>query len=201
MAIKKEKSDNEKETGRLPYGLVGRVILGSIATAGFLSVALVAPNIFQAVNALKKQHKGLYRRYQSLAYARLAVKRLVEQKRIIVFQKDGVMMMRLTDKGRQELLKYQLKEKSLEKWHWDKKWRMLIFDIAEEKRNARDRMRIDMQSFGFVRLQDSVWVYPYECEQVVTLLKAQYKIGKEMLYIVAGEIEDDEWLRKKFDLK
>lgn len=191
----------KKETSRLPYGLIGKIILGTIGTAGVLSIALVAPNIFQAVHALRKQYDGVHRRYQSPAYARKAVERLADRKMIRVFQKGGETTMSLTDKGKRELLKYQLKEKSLEKWHWDGQWRMLIFDIEEKRRYARDQVRDAMQSFGFVRLQDSVWVYPYECEQIMTLLKAQYAIGKEMLYIVAGEIEDDGWIRKKFGLK
>lgn len=186
---------------KLPYGLIGRVVLGTVAAAGILSIALVAPNIFQAVHILKKRHDGAYRRYQSPAYARKAVQRLADQKMLVVFQKEGETVMRLTDKGTRELLRYQLKEKSLEKWRWDKKWRLLIFDIEEKERLARDRLRLDMQSFGLVKLQDSVWVYPYECERVVALLKAQYRLGKELLYIVAGEIEDDGWLKKKFDLK
>ena len=120
---------------------------------------------------------------------------------VLELQKEGVPMIRLTEKGRRELLKYQLKEKSLKKQRWDKKWRIFIFDIEEKRRYARDRMRGDMQAFGFVRLQDSVWVYPYAYEQIVTLLKAQYKIGKEMLYIVAEEVEDEGWLKKKFKLE
>ncbi len=58
-----------------------------------------------------------------------------------------------------------------------------------------------MRSFGFVKLQESVWVYPYECERVIALLKAQYKMGKELVYIVAGEIENNDWLKKEFGLK
>lgn len=202
-AGKKERTEKKSIIKKLPYGLIARVVLGAVGAVGILSIALVAPNIFQAVYILKKRHGngGLHRRYQSLAYARKAVQRLVDKKMLVVFQKDGEMVMRLTDKGTRELLRYKLKEKSLEKWHWDKKWRLLIFDIEEKERLARDRLRLDMQAFGFVRLQDSAWVYPYECEQVVALLKAQYRFGKELLYIVAGEIENDEWLKKKFDLK
>lgn len=198
----RQEAKPQKEKMRLPYGLIGRVVLGAVGAVGILSIALAAPNIFQAVHILKKRHGGgLYRRYQSPAYARKIVERLADQKMIAVFQKDGETVMRLTDKGTRELLRYQLKEKSLEKWHWDKKWRLLIFDIEEKRRFARDRIRENMQSFGFVKLQDSVWVYPYECEHIVTLLKAEYKIGKELLYIVAGEIENDGWLKKKFSLK
>lgn len=185
---------------RLPYGAIGRALLGTVAVAGVLAIALAAPNIFQAVAVFEKLGRRDYRRYHTPAYARKVVKNLVQKKLVRVFEKNGEMMMCLTEKGERELLLYKLREKSLKKWRWDKKWRLVIFDIAEKKRYARDRVRQDMQSFGFMRLQDSVWAYPYECEQVVTLLKAQYKVGKELVYIVAGEIEGDEILKKKFGL-
>jgi len=57
-----------------------------------------------------------------------------------------------------------------------------------------------LQNVGCVRLQNSVWVYPYDCEEVVELLKANYKIGEELLYIIAEKIEGDQWLKKYFKL-
>ena len=53
---------------------------------------------------------------------------------------------------------------------------------------------------GFLRLKDSVWVYPYDCEDLVTLMKADFKIGKDILYIIAETIENDSWLKKEFGL-
>jgi DNA-binding transcriptional regulator PaaX len=119
--------------------------------------------------------------------------------RIVV--KNGETRAYLTDKGQQELLKYQLREKRIKSGRWDKKWRIVIFDIAEKRRSARDRIRIDMKVFGFEKLQDSVWVYPYECEEVISLLKTRYKAGKELVYIVASDIENDMRLRKTFQLE
>ena len=120
---------------------------------------------------------------------------------ICIFERNGETVIRLTEKGAQELLRYQMREKNLEKRSWDRKWRVIIFDIEEKRRYARDRIRQEMQSFGFVKMQESVWVYPHECEQIVALLKAKYKIGKELVYITAGDIENDEWLRKEFRLE
>ena len=57
-----------------------------------------------------------------------------------------------------------------------------------------------MRAAGFLRLQDSVWVYPYDCEDFVALLKADLRLGREMLYIIAEKIENDGWLRQEFNL-
>jgi len=199
-----KKTENKKEASRIPpisYGDVGRVLLGTVAVAGVLTVALAAPGIFQAVKWFRQYEKMIAHRYQTPSYVRKTLRGLARRGMVrIVERQKGEMEVRLTDKGEQELLKYTLREKLLKKHAWDKKWRIVVFDIEEKRRVVRNRVRIIMQSFGFEKLQDSVWVYPYECEEVVTLLKAQYKVGKELVYIVAGDIENDAWLRKKFDL-
>ncbi len=102
-------------------------------------------------------------------------------------------------------------EKILERWRradfklikpkrWDHKWRMVIFDIPERKKRTRDQVREILTAAGFKRLQNSVWIYPYDCEDIIGLLKTDYDIGKEMLYIIADQIENDKYLRMDFDL-
>ena len=53
---------------------------------------------------------------------------------------------------------------------------------------------------GLLRLQDSVWVYPYDCEDIVTLLKTDFGIGKHLLYLIVDELENDKNLREDFNL-
>ena len=83
---------------------------------------------------------------------------------------------------------------------WDKKWRIIVFDIPERKKKIRDEVRLILTNAGFQRLQDSVWVYPYDCEDVIGLLKMDYGIGRDMLYIIADQIENDKYLRMDFGL-
>jgi len=52
-----------------------------------------------------------------------------------------------------------------------------------------------------MRLQNSVWVYPYDCEDLITLLKADFEIGKEVLYVIADKIENEKVLLKDFGLE
>ena len=77
---------------------------------------------------------------------------------------------------------------------------MIVFDVPERRRRIRTRLRAFMNEIGFVRLQDSVWVYPYDCEDFITLLKAELKIGKDVLYAIADTIEYDRGIRKHFRL-
>lgn len=172
---------------------VQEILLGLIGAAGMVTLALLAPNAIQVLRILKKNN----RHYRSPKYINETVQRL-SRKGWIYFEGNR---MRLTKKGEVALLKYQMREKVIEGGIWDGKWRMVIFDIKEKKKGLRNKVREDLKSFGFLRLQDSVWVYPYECEEVVALLKASVKIGWEVLYVVSEKIEGDARLKKMFNLQ
>ena len=53
------------------------------------------------------------------------------------------------------------------KGEWDKKWRVLIFDIPQELHKNRIQLRRKLKSLGFVMLQKSVFVFPYPCHEEV----------------------------------
>ncbi|HEY4504896.1 MAG TPA: CRISPR-associated endonuclease Cas2 [Candidatus Paceibacterota bacterium] len=105
----------------------------------------------------------------------------------------------ITNKGRAYLL--AISDSSLlipKPKKWDRKFRMVIFDIRESKRADRDKFRLFLRRLGFMRLQDSVWVYPYDCEDIITLIKSEFKIGRGILYLIVDTIEYDKPIREFF---
>lgn len=109
--------------------------------------------------------------------------------------------LRVTDKGRKKLRSWSLQKYQIPKpKKWDKRWRVLIFDIPERRKGLRDKVRRALQASGFVRLQDSVWIYPYDCEELIILLKADFKIGKDMLYMIVDTLEYDTPILTRFNL-
>ncbi len=85
--------------------------------------------------------------------------------------------------------------------HWDEKWRIIIFDVWERRRHIRNKLRRILKSIGFVKIQDSVWAYPYPCEELLVFLRTDLHLGSGILYIVADEIEHDRKLREHFGLQ
>lgn len=51
---------------------------------------------------------------------------------------------------------------------------------------------------GFYRYQKSVYVFPYECEKEIALIKKIIEGAKYMKYIVADKIEDEEEIKKHY---
>lgn len=75
-----------------------------------------------------------------------------------------------------------------------------MFDIKEIRRNDRDLLRDELEGIGFYRFQNSVWIYPYDCEDLIMLIKSDYKLGRNVVYIIAEEVENDKVLRQHFGL-
>lgn len=170
-----------------------KIILGTIATAGILSVVAVAPNALQALGMF-----GVGKKNGSRFAIENSRRRLVRHG-LLEYEKKG--FLRLTSKGEAKLRQLELHEYKIKKpKRWDTKWRVLIFDIREERKALREKIRLTLRAIGFMRLQDSVWVYPYDCEDLITLLKADFKVGKDLLYLIVDKIENDTELKKQFGL-
>ena len=78
--------------------------------------------------------------------------------------------------------------------------RSVIFDIPERRKSVRVGIRRFMQEYGFMRLQDSVWIYPYDCEDLIALAKANFRVGADVLYMIVEKLEQDKHLREHFGL-
>lgn len=173
-----------------------RHILLSAVGASVLNVETLVTDALKTLSTLKKND----RRYRSPYYVEGAIRKLTEQGLFCVETENTVQHIHLTDAGSRELEKYTTESQILKPQKWDGKWRLVIFDIKETNKGKRDRIRRNLVRFGFEKLQDSIWVYPYECEDLITLLKADCQIGKEVLYLVSEKIQDDGWIRRKFKL-
>jgi DNA-binding transcriptional regulator PaaX len=169
-----------------------RAILRTVAIAGILSVGLLAPNVIGALHKL-----GLLPSLRENEIVKSAASRL-RRKGLLKFSEGRY---ELTQAGEKILRRWEMTDYKLKKpKKWDRKWRVIIFDIPEKKRRVREAIRPILIESGFVRLQDSVWVYPYDCEDVIGLLKMDFGMGKDLLYLIVDQIEKDRHLREEFNL-
>lgn len=176
---------------------ISKGILIAIGVVGFVSLAAIAGNTVQLL-----KYTGLTKRPKIKLYEiNKNIKRLLDRGLIVVKEKINSKVLEITPKGRRLLLKYELDGLSHEKpKKWDGKYRVVIFDILEEKKNIRDQLRRTLHSFGFIYLQGSVWVYPYHCHEIIELLKRYLNLDREVLYMNVESIENDTWLKDRFGL-
>lgn len=93
---------------------------------------------------------------------------------------------------------------------WDDKWYMVAFDIPEAYRLKRNAFREKLKKLGFGRLQDSVWISPYNflanIESLVEFHNMESwvipsvtdKLGREDSQELAGRVWHLEEINKRY---
>lgn len=184
----------EKVRKRKKRADVQRIILTATYLAGIAGMIIVAPNTLSAFGILKKW--GLLPKRQIAKRSITRARTALLQRGFLREESDKLF---LTNTGERALLLYG-EGGMVYKKRWDKKWRMIIFDIPEKRKKIREQARRLVRGAGFYRLQDSVWVHPFPQEEFVALLKSELRIGSDMLYLVVEEIEKDSYLKNHFSL-
>jgi len=127
------------------------------------------------------------------------LKRLEKERVVKIYLKDNQHVLELTNKGKSKIFdllnkddQYRIPKK------WDCKWRIVIFDIPDEDKNDRDAFRWRLKAMGFYQLQESVFVFPFNCKDYIDYLKDLYQIKRYVQYIVAEAIDTQINLLGKF---
>ncbi len=130
--------------------------------------------------------------------------RYLKQRGLVEWRREGHdIVITLTKEGKERASKYQIDELVLERPRtWDKKWRVVVFDIPNSSTFVRNVFRRKLKELGFYALQKSIWVHPYKCEEEIALLRDFLEASaKQIRVIEATKIEKDDSLRKYFGLK
>lgn len=191
MGILEESAKKERRWGAFQqamlYAALGGIMVATGAVPDFRK-------ILKYYAGGKKDSRFNYR-------AKTVLGRLVAKGLIRFEERDGKRYARLTETGKQVLDLELLKDMGMRKpKRWDKRWRVVVFDIPERRRSVRVSLRSFIRTYGFVRLQDSVWIYPYDCEELIALAKAKFRVGVDVLYMIVERLENDTHLRKQFGL-
>lgn len=187
---------------RAKIEITKHILLGLAATTAITAGLIIAPNLTGFIcKMLYRQTKN--RRYiKKEASVRRVLNRLRRQE-LVSWREDsaGTVTITLTESGKKRILKYHLDEMSIKAPRsWDGKWRVVIFDIPEDLKTARDVMREKLKNLGLYQLQKSVWVYPHPCQDEVDFVSHVYEVGRYLLYFEAKKLENEEFLKNKFGL-
>jgi len=133
--------------------------------------------------------------------AKIAVARLKHEKAIKQKQNyDGTVLVSLSEKGKLRALNLIFRKLENRKEKWDSKWRMVSFDIPVRCTKGRKALVYRLKSGGFYELQDSLFIYPYDCEKEVRALTKLLKIEKYICFAVLESIDNKDKLIHHFKL-
>lgn len=83
---------------------------------------------------------------------------------------------------------------------WDKLWRIVAYDFPEQQRSHRNALRYVLKKIGFLQIQKSVWIFPYDTSLLSDLFARDTVIHNRTLYMEVTKISLDSIYRKHFKL-
>lgn len=169
------------------------LLLGGLA----LGLSGSPARYFQILDSISKEWKEIDKRLLKRAIKSLYESKLISEKQ----NSDGTVTLVLTDKGKQKALTYDLERMKIKKpTHWDKQWRIVLFDIPNKLKKARDTLRMHLKDMGFYEFQESVFIHPYDCKDEIEYIIEFYNIRKFVRFIIANSIDNELHLKKHFNL-
>jgi CRISPR/Cas system-associated endoribonuclease Cas2 len=110
---------------------------------------------------------------------------------------SGKSLYRLTQAGGLEVEKLIINFK-YENMRWDGRWRFVIFDIPENKKNLRNGLRWTLKALGFKKVQASVWAFPYDIFDDLEKLIPDIKRHLWIKLIESDRIINDKDIYRRF---
>lgn len=173
------------------------ILLSLIALGGIITVATVAPNVFGAVGKSMKRTTFINKHdfYKNKDY--LTKRGLLKIKK----QGNDMYTLSLTPRGATVFLKKTYRMLSIPKQNmWDRKWRIVLFDIPEKHKSEREALRKKLRLLGFYQLQRSAFVYPHPCFEEIKCIVSLLSIAQYVKFIETSSLVDDHDIKESFRL-
>ncbi|MCK5588700.1 MAG: CRISPR-associated endonuclease Cas2 [Candidatus Pacebacteria bacterium] len=167
LSIKKE----DEYTGR--EDILGEILNGVFV--GLVGVtAMMNPRAFDLIKQVDGIKKTRRRKIQR------AIHKIHENG--LITQKGNKYY--LTSKGFVILNNYKIKTLKISvSKKWDGYFRIVMFDIPEDKKYARDSLNKKLQDLGFLTLQKSVFIYPHNCQKEFEQIGDFFDVNENIVFI------------------
>ena len=155
--------------------------------------------------------KAVYRRLYNSRYIswedyfpsvlKRVANRLQRRGVVEISEAEGQWIVKITNKGRKEVLKYKWADFRPKSGKWDRKWRMVFFDVPEKEKRRRDDLRGFLKMLGMEQLQESVFVSPYDVSGEVRYLREILDVPHAVKLAVLESVENEDELKKIFGVR
>ena len=152
---------------------------------------------FRIVRGIAKEWRKINERNLRTAIKNLYKSKLVDYKE----NTDGTVKIILTKVGRSRILKYDLDKIEIKKpSHWDKLWRLVVFDIPEDKNLGRKALAAKLKELGFYPMQKSVFIHPYECKNEIDFITEMFELAPYVRFLRVKDVDIELDLKERFHL-
>ncbi len=173
---------SKKQKEIIKYVGLGLLAVSAIAMPGIASLL----KYFNPKNA--KEKYSLNKSYKDLV-----------NKNIIFLSGDKI---KLSRKGIELYKKYQTQDIKIKKpKKWNGVWHLVCYDIPEKYKKKRDYFRYVLQDLGFYKIQNSLWVIPWECKEEIAIVCQNIGVQPFVIYMNTDRIPNENKLKNKYNLK
>jgi len=182
-----------------------RKVLILVGAGAFLTASILMPNLPLALRPFldkkRKDEREVWKRF-NIPYLKRTLDRLEKQRLVEVTHADnGKQLIQITSQGKQRVLKFALDELKIEKPKiWDRRWRLISFDLPEKMASVRKILVEYLSAWGFYPLHKSVYLHAYPCLKEMDFLREYLGVGKYVRMFTVSEIENDTQFKEFFGI-
>ncbi len=181
----------QTKTGKLQRAVLRILEDSAVMTFALLTSSMNSRKVFKTLREYERN-----RRRDQLSQTVFTLKR-----RRLVDYHDKNSAIRLTPKGKETAMQHQLDDIRLPRAEkWDRKWRLILFDIPERHGNTRRALSKRLKDLGALQFQRSVFIYPHECRKEINFIINFFKISSYVRYAEASMIESEKSLKAHFEI-
>ena len=151
---------------------------------------------FRIMAANKELWSGFHRRTLLYAINILFKQGLVD----IAEGLDGITTIAITDAGKQAARDLVNRPSIVNPEGWDRKWRLVLFDVPETKKKSREALRYHLRKMGFTEFRRSAFIFPHPCTAELSALADQLDLRDHVALVTAESISDEFKFKKHFGL-
>ena len=182
-------------------------VLLLLATGTLLVTSIVMPGVGVIAKEILKEYQRRQREQDIKEWQkynpwrlRQLIARMQESKYIKVIEENDTPIVKITQKGKNRLLKYDLENLKLDESNWDGRWHLVIYDIPKMKKSQSELFRETLKRLNMLKLQKSVYLTPFKCEDEIEYLRQLFGIGDEVQILIVDKLENEVAYRNYFGL-
>jgi DNA-binding transcriptional regulator PaaX len=156
-----------------------------IGASGFGGITIAAPNSVQALSLLLKKTKA------KESNTDLVMKELKRQGLVHIAQHGQELRFTITPGGAHRLQRVIIDELTIPKpQRWDRKWRVVAFDVPVRQSKQRAQFTRQLQSLGFKMVHKSMWTHPFPCLEIIEQLAGHYNLARYCTMFEVDRLDD-----------
>lgn len=175
-------------------------ILLLLQAGKFITAKIIIPNLPDKIKPFLGMNQDNEWNNYNTWRLRQVLKRMHKQKLVEINETSEGFVVNISEKGKKRLLKYNLETMHLQNKKWDGKWRIIIYDIYSKKKNERKMFYKMLKQLKFLKLQRSVYLTPYQCQDEIEYLRQICNIDSEVLMLTASGLENETAYKEYFGI-